>query len=98
MCCGKRASGCSTTSPLDGTRRPAAKQRDEPAAMRDRLWTPLILRHADLRKIGYYSHGDAFEDVTPKLQSRMVKGAVEEEVDEEASDEDAGEEPAEASP
>ncbi|WP_437974563.1 hypothetical protein WMF11_39925 [Sorangium sp. So ce295] len=71
--------------------------------MRDRLWTLLVRRHADLRKIGYYFHGDAFEDVTPKLQSRIVKGAVEEEVDEEEGDEEAGdddvdEEPAEVWP
>jgi hypothetical protein len=89
---------------LDGARRPAVKQRGEAEAMRDRLWTLLLRRHADLRKIGYYLHGDAFEDVTPKLQSRVVKAAATEEVDEEevdedeAGEEDAGEESAEASP
>ncbi|WP_437912672.1 hypothetical protein WME73_37345 [Sorangium sp. So ce302] len=93
----------------DGARRPAAKQRGEAEAMRDRLWTLLVRRHADLRKIGYYLHGDAFEDVTPKLQSRVVKAAATEEVDEEevdeeeadedeAGEEEADEEPAEASP
>ncbi|XXT17259.1 hypothetical protein WME94_44240 [Sorangium sp. So ce429] len=92
----------------DGARRPATKQRGEAEAMRDRLWTLLVRRHAELRKIGYYFHGDAFEDVTPKLQSRVVKAAVEE-VDEEEVDEDGGdeevdqeeevdEEPEEASP
>ncbi|WP_437620414.1 hypothetical protein [Sorangium sp. So ce1151] len=87
----------------DGARRPATKQRGDAEAMRDRLWTLLIRRHADLRKIGYYFHGDAFEDITPKLQSRVVKAAVEE-VDEEDVDADGGdeeevdEEPEEASP
>ncbi|WP_437925419.1 hypothetical protein WMF37_41175 [Sorangium sp. So ce291] len=92
----------------DGARRPATKQRGEAEAMRDRLWTLLVRRHADLRKIGYYFHGDAFEDVTPKLQSRVIKAAVEE-ADEEEVDEDGGdeevdqeeevdEEPEEASP
>ncbi|XYH95640.1 hypothetical protein ACMHYB_48875 [Sorangium sp. So ce1128] len=75
----------------DGARRPATKQRGEAEAMRDRLWTLLVRRHADLRKIGYYFHGDAFEDVTPKLQSRVVKAAVEE-ADEEEVDEDGGDE------
>ncbi|WP_437753707.1 hypothetical protein [Sorangium sp. So ce1389] len=75
----------------DGARRPAAKQRGEAEAMRDRLWTLLVRRHAELRKIGYYFHGDAFEDVTPKLQSRVVKAAVEE-ADEEEVDEDGGDE------
>ncbi|MGK3959257.1 hypothetical protein WMF38_40205 [Sorangium sp. So ce118] len=90
----------------DGARRPATKQRGEAEAMRDRLWTLLVRRHAELRKIGYYFHGDAFEDVTPKLQSRVVKAAVEEadeeDVDEEEADEEeeeeAGEEPEGASP
>ncbi|AUX36105.1 MULTISPECIES: hypothetical protein [Sorangium] len=88
----------------DGARRPAAKQRGEAEAMRDRLWTLLVRRHADLRKIGYYFHGDAFEDVTPKLQSRVVKGAAEEaeeeagEEEEADEEEDVDEEPEEASP
>ncbi|WP_437775099.1 hypothetical protein [Sorangium sp. So ce1097] len=93
----------------DGARRPAAKQRGEAEAMRDRLWTLLVRRHADLRKIGYYLDGDAFEDVTPKLQSRVVKAAATEEADEEEADEEeadeeeageeeADEQPAEASP
>ncbi len=48
----------------DSARRPAAKQRGEAEAMRDRLGRSWSERHADLRKIGYYLHGDAFEDVT----------------------------------
>ncbi|WP_437987239.1 hypothetical protein [Sorangium sp. So ce117] len=55
--------------------------------MRDRLWTFLVRRYADLRKIGYYFHGDAFEEVTPKLLSRASSTAVDdvsEEVEAEA--------------
>ncbi|MGK4002381.1 hypothetical protein WMF31_07150 [Sorangium sp. So ce1036] len=79
----------------DGARRPAAKQRGEAEAMRDRLWTLLVRRHAHLRKIGYYFFGDAFEDVTPKLQSRVVKAAGKQEDDEEeVGEEEADEEEA----
>ncbi|AUX43216.1 uncharacterized protein SOCE26_046600 [Sorangium cellulosum] len=63
----------------DGARRPAAKQRGEAEKMRDRLWTLMVRRHADLRKIGYYFHGDAFEDATPKLQSRLASTVADEE-------------------
>ncbi|WP_437683242.1 hypothetical protein [Sorangium sp. So ce131] len=73
----------------DGARRPASKQRGDAEKMRDRLWTLMVRRHADLRKIGYYFRGDAFEDATPKLQSRLVStAAAEEEEAEEASDEE----------
>ncbi|MGK3992599.1 hypothetical protein [Sorangium sp. So ce1024] len=86
----------------DGARRPPAKQRGEAEKMRDRLWTLMVRRHADLRKIGYYFHGDAFEEVTPKLQSRLSSGtaqAVAEEVEDDEEiddeeDEDAVEQPA----
>lgn len=60
----------------DGARRPVAKQRGEAEKVRDRLWTLLVRRHADLRKIAYYFHGDAFEDVAPKLQSRLSRAAA----------------------
>ncbi|XXT15241.1 hypothetical protein WME94_33820 [Sorangium sp. So ce429] len=80
----------------DGARRPAAKQRGEAETMRDRLWTLMLRRHADLRKIGYYFHGDAFEEVTPKLQSRVSSSTaqvVDEEIeDEEGTDEETEEE------
>lgn len=79
----------------EGARRPAAKQRGEAETMRDRLWTLLVRRYADLRKIGYYFHGDAFEEVTPKLLSRVSSTAVDdmsEEVEADAGGgEDAGE-------
>ncbi|KYF68388.1 hypothetical protein [Sorangium cellulosum] len=77
----------------EGARRPATRQRGEAEKMRDRLWTLLVRRHADLRKIAYYFHGDAFEDVTPKLMSRVssaaAKDASEEVEAEEGVDEDA---------
>ncbi|WP_437668819.1 hypothetical protein [Sorangium sp. So ce131] len=79
----------------DGARRPASRQRGEAEKMRDRLWTLMVRRHADLRKIGYYFHGDAFEDVTPKLQSRIASSAAQavieeiEEDDGEVEEEDA---------
>ncbi|WP_437641387.1 hypothetical protein [Sorangium sp. So ce854] len=80
----------------EGARRPVTKQRGEAEKVRDRLWTLLVRRHADLRKIAYYFHGDAFEDVTPKLQSRLSRAAawdVGEEVEAEAGvDDDADEE------
>ncbi|WP_437517286.1 hypothetical protein [Sorangium sp. So ce1099] len=83
----------------EGARRPAAKQRGEAEKMRDRLWTLLVRRYADLRKIAYYFHGDTFEDVTPKLQSRVSSAAVkdvgeeveaEEGIDEDADDDGSG--------
>ncbi|WP_437932177.1 hypothetical protein WMF37_24005 [Sorangium sp. So ce291] len=78
----------------DGARRPAAKQRGEAENVRDRLWTLLVRRYADLRKIAYYFHGDAFEEVTPKLQSRLSSSAaadVAEEIEaEEGGADDAG--------
>ncbi|XXY49771.1 hypothetical protein WME91_01275 [Sorangium sp. So ce269] len=78
----------------EGARRPAAKQRGEAEKMRDRLWTLLVRRYVDLRKIAYYFHGDAFEDVTPKLQSRLSSSAaadVAEEIEaEEGGADDAG--------
>ncbi|WP_437663856.1 hypothetical protein [Sorangium sp. So ce1182] len=80
----------------EGARRPAAKQRGEAEKMRDRLWTLLVRRYADLRKIAYYFHGDAFEDVAPKLLSRLssaaAKDVIEEVEAEEGVDEDSDEE------
>ncbi|WP_437994214.1 hypothetical protein [Sorangium sp. So ce145] len=73
----------------EGARRPAAKQRGEAETMRDRLWTLLVRRYADLRKIGYYFHGDAFEEVTPKLLSRVSSTAVDD-VSEEVEAESGG--------
>ncbi|WP_437538575.1 hypothetical protein WME79_21705 [Sorangium sp. So ce726] len=59
-----------------------AKQRGQAETMRERLWTLLVRRYADLRKIGYCVHGDAFEEVTPKLRrafkrpSRAIGGVL----------------------
>ncbi|MGK3983480.1 hypothetical protein WME99_10605 [Sorangium sp. So ce136] len=72
----------------DGARRPAAKQRGEAENVRDRLRTLLVRRYVDLRKIAYYFHGDAFEDVAPKLQSRLSSSAVADEAEEVEAEED----------
>ncbi|MGK4003964.1 hypothetical protein WMF31_15130 [Sorangium sp. So ce1036] len=55
--------------------------------MRDRLWTLMVRRHADLRKIGYYFHGDAFEEMTPKLQSRVARSTAQAEEEEAEAEE-----------
>ncbi|WP_437616656.1 hypothetical protein WMF20_22295 [Sorangium sp. So ce834] len=75
----------------EGARRPAAKQRGEAEKMRDRLWTLLVRRYADVRKIAYYFHGDAFEDVTPKLLSRLSSSAAEDESEEVEAEGDGSE-------
>lgn len=58
--------------------------------MRDRLWTLLVRRYADLRKIAHYFHGDALEDVTPKLQSRLSRSAAADEAEEVDAEEGGG--------
>ncbi|KYF87983.1 hypothetical protein BE20_02800 [Sorangium cellulosum] len=75
----------------EGARRPAAKQRGEAEKMRDRLWTLLVRRYADVRKIAYYFHGDAFEDVTPKLLSRLSSSAAEDDSEEIEAEDDGSE-------
>ncbi|WP_437971846.1 hypothetical protein WMF04_22245 [Sorangium sp. So ce260] len=77
----------------DGARRSVARQRSEAETMRDRLWTLLVRRYADLRKIAYYFHGDAFEDVTPKLQSRLSRSAAAEVAAEIEAEEGGGDDP-----
>ncbi|KYG02296.1 hypothetical protein BE21_55130 [Sorangium cellulosum] len=67
------------------------EQRGEAEKMRDRLWTLLVRRYADLRKIAYYFHGDAFEDVTPKLLSRLSSCAAEDESEEVEAEDDGSE-------
>jgi hypothetical protein len=62
------------------------KKKEKTAAedTRDRLWTLLLRRHPDLRKVGYYFHRDDFESVTPRLLSRASSAqAVEEALEEE---------------
>lgn len=36
----------------------------------------ILARHADLRKLGYYLHGDALDEVVPRLQSRVAPAAL----------------------
>ncbi len=53
-------------------------ERSPEALVRDRLWTMILPRHEDLRKIGFYSYGDEFELYVPKLLSRVSQKALEE--------------------
>ncbi len=54
---------------------PTAKAGPPPAAIdaRNRLATLLVQRHAELRKVAHYFHGEAYEDLAPALQSRSIK-------------------------
>ncbi len=54
---------------------PLAKAGPPPAAVdaRNRLATLLVQRHADLRKVAHYFHGEAYEELAPALQSRSIK-------------------------
>ncbi|WP_437591114.1 hypothetical protein [Sorangium sp. So ce1000] len=47
------------------------KERSSAEDARDRLWTLIVLRHQHLRRIGYYFHGDDFEQITPRLLARV---------------------------
>lgn len=55
-----------------------SKKRDA-EDMRDRLWTLVVERHAELRVIGYYKFRDAFDTHTPKLQARVLEPKSEDE-------------------
>ncbi|WP_437799077.1 hypothetical protein [Sorangium sp. So ce693] len=46
------------------------KERSSAEDARDRLWTLIVQRHLHLRRIGYYFHGDDFEQITPRLLAR----------------------------
>ncbi|WP_437615390.1 hypothetical protein WMF20_18375 [Sorangium sp. So ce834] len=72
-----------------GARAEAKKREKAPAEdARDRLWTLIVQRYAHVRKIGYYFHGDDFEQLTPRLLSRAhaakAGAEAEEALDEEA--------------
>ncbi|WP_437593438.1 hypothetical protein [Sorangium sp. So ce1000] len=63
-----------------GARAETKKREKGPAEdARDRLWTLIVQRYAHVRKIGYYFHGDEFEQITPRLLARAqaVQVAVE---------------------
>jgi hypothetical protein len=77
-----------------GARAESKKRGRSPAEdARDRLWTLVVRRHEHLRKIAYYFHGDEWEEVAPRLLSRVKGRKAGEEVEEE---EPAAEESAEA--
>ncbi|WP_437947528.1 hypothetical protein WME98_43330 [Sorangium sp. So ce296] len=72
-----------------GARAEAKKREKGPAEdARDRLWTLIVQRYAHVRRIGYYFHGDDFEQITPRLLSRahvaQAGAEPEEALDEEA--------------
>jgi hypothetical protein len=62
-----------------GGARTEAKKKSSAEEARDRLWTLLVQRHPDLRKISYYFHGEEFEGFTPRLQSRVAQAVLDEE-------------------
>ena len=84
----------------DGARRSMDSIRGEAADVRDRLWTLTLQRHSDLRAIGYYFHRDQFEEITPRLQSRVGAAvAIEEDEEVAVGDAAAGDEgPSESPP
>lgn len=61
-----------------GARKPPPVDNKEAAGLRDRLWTLLQRRHRWLRVAGYYYFQEAFEEKTPRLQSRVAGAALEE--------------------
>ncbi|WP_437737294.1 hypothetical protein [Sorangium sp. So ce1335] len=79
-----------------GARAEAKRREKGPAEdARDRLWTLIVQRYGHVRKIGYYFHGDDFEQVTPRLLSRVKPGRSGEEASEEpeeGEDEDSEDE------
>lgn len=49
---------------------------DEVEGLRDRLWTLLVRRHADLRVIGYYRFRDELDHHAPKLPAAAATPAT----------------------
>lgn len=66
-------------TPAGARTEPVKRKRTPAEDARDRLWTLIVTRHADLRKIGYYMHGDDFEQITPRLLARVQSPRVLEE-------------------
>ncbi len=56
-----------------GARKPKSKPT-EAEELRDRVWTMLVARHADLRMCGYWLHRDEIDEHVPKLLSRVRGG------------------------
>ena len=56
------------------------KRKRSPAEeIRDRLWSIVVARHALLRRIGHYFHGDDVDLYVPRLQSRVAQAVLLEE-------------------
>jgi hypothetical protein len=57
-----------------GAVKPSSATPDQAAAaLRDRFWTLLVRRHADLRKAGFCVFGETVDAHVPLLQSRVVE-------------------------
>jgi hypothetical protein len=62
--------GSKLVSTLRSTRaKRGSRKNDEAVVARDRLWSLLVLRHKDLRRVAYYIWDDAFSDHVPPLLS-----------------------------
>lgn len=66
-------------------RKRSASRAKTPADDRDRLGELLVRRHAMLRKIGYYFHGEDVDAFVPPLLSSARQTAVVEETDDDAT-------------
>ncbi|HSN98413.1 MAG TPA: hypothetical protein VLS89_08945 [Candidatus Nanopelagicales bacterium] len=58
---------------------PKVKKRTPEEEGRDRIWTLILKRFPDLRRIGFYFHPDQVDEVVPKLQSRVSQAQLAEE-------------------
>lgn len=65
----------------EGARTEKKKKRSPAEEIRDRLWSIVAARHALLRRIGHYFHGDDVDVYVPRLQSRVAQAVLEEEKD-----------------
>jgi hypothetical protein len=66
------------------------KKRSPAEEIRDRLWSIVLPRHASLRRIGHYFHGDDVDLHVPRLQSRVAQAVLEEENDAGSAEPEAG--------
>ena len=55
------------------------RKKTEAEHTRDQLWTLIVERHAALRKIGFYLHGEEIDRHVPKLLSRVSAAEIAEE-------------------
>jgi hypothetical protein len=74
----------------EGARAEKKKQKSPAEEIRDRLWSIVVARHALLRRIGYYFHGDDVDLYVPRLQSRVAQAVIEEESNAGTAEPEAG--------